>query len=347
MFLQTLTITKIINVTENTKCFYFGVDDDFKYTPGQYITLVLNINGREVRRPYSLSSTPNIDEHPFITVKLIENGEATRFLHEKVNVGQKLNFIPSHGRFVLPRQLPKQLVFLAAGSGISPIFALIKQALYHTTTELILLYSNSSMAQTIFYNELESLRNEFPNRFKITYYFSNAKNLAQARLSRLNLEEFIGLMIDEPKQTLYFTCAPFVYMEMVQITLLTMGIAANNIIKETFFLPEEDDDDEGSLVAEKEALTYTDSQVTLITANQNYTFEVKAHQTILQAAKQNNVPLNYSCGRGMCSTCICSVTEGSAHMTYNQILTDNEVSAGRILTCTAHARTPYITIKNT
>lgn len=347
MFVNTLTITKIIDSTENTKCFYFSVDGEFNYQPGQYITLVLTINGREVRRPYSLSSVPKIDQEPFFTVKLIENGEATRYLHHKVIVGQKLNFIPSNGRFVLPTQLPKQLVFLAAGSGISPIFALIKQALYYTTTEVILLYSNSSMAQTIFYNELESLRNEFPNRFKITYYFSNAKNLAQARLSRLNLEEFIGLMIAEPKQTLYFTCAPFVYMEMVQITLLTMGIEASNLIKETFFLPEEDDDDEGSLVAEKEALTYTDSQVTLITANQNYTFEVKAHQTILQAALQNNVPLNYSCGRGMCSTCICSVTEGSAHMTYNQILTDNEVSAGRVLTCTAHARTPYITIKNT
>ena len=345
MFVQSLTITKIIDITESTKCFYFSVDGEFNYQPGQYITLVLSINEREVRRPYSLSSSPTIDQEPFFTVKLIENGEATRYLHHKVSIGQKLNFTPCHGRFVLPAQLPKQLVFLAAGSGISPIFALIKQALHHTSAEVILLYSNSSLEQTIFYHELEALKTIFSSRFKIHYYFSNAKNLAQARLSRLNLEDFIGLMIEQPKQALYYTCAPFVYMEMVQITLLTMGIDSNNLIKETFFLPEEGDEDEGSLVTEQEALTYTDSQVTLTTNRGTFTFEAKAHQSILQAALQHHIPLDYSCARGMCSTCICSLVDGKVHLTYNQILTDKEVNQGRILTCTAHALTPQLTIK--
>lgn len=337
-----LKIHKIVPASNQSVCIYFDAPSGFSYKAGQYITLILNINQKEVRRPYSLSSAPALNEMPFITVKEIENGEASRYLHQQIQEGQLLKSLEPNGRFVLPETTPKHVVFFAAGSGISPVFGLIKEALATTSANIELLYSNRSKEEAIFYDELTALQQQYTERFNITWFFSNSKFLLKARLSRIVLEEFVQQRFQNINEVLFYTCGPFVYMEMIFITLLTLGVKPEQLCKETFTTLDEEDD--GSLLND-ETRNYVDSEVTFITSTQTYLFKVKAHETILQAAIKQQIPMNYSCMRGMCSSCICSLQQGEINMYNNQVLTDNETANGRILVCTAKALTPQLTIK--
>ncbi len=339
-----LTVEQIVDVTADTRCIYFKPNEKLSYRAGQYITLVLSLNGKEVRRPYSLSSSPALNEQPYITVKQIENGEVSRYLHNYLQVGDQLSFLEPNGRFCLPQNTPNELVFLAAGSGISPIIGLIKEALNTSNANIHLLYSNKNKAATIFYEELVTLQEQYPERLSISWFFSDSKFLLKARLSRIALEEYVKEKLPNLKDVAFYTCGPFVYMEMVFITLLTLGVTPEQLYKETFTTLEEDDDDEGSLL-DDETKNYVDSNVTIISSKQTYHIQVKANETILQAALKQQVPLSYSCMRGMCSSCVCSIEAGEVNMYNNQILTDREVKEGRVLICTAKTLTPNVTIK--
>jgi ring-1,2-phenylacetyl-CoA epoxidase subunit PaaE len=340
----TLITKKIISVTNDTKCFYFDVPAGFNYRAGQYITLLLNINGKETRRPYSLCSTSGVDDELCIAVKLIENGEATRYLHDKLKVGNVVNILKPNGRFVLPNKLPKQLFFMAAGSGIGPILGLIKQALFGGDSKVLLAYSNSSKDDCIFYDELNKLAQQFTDRFEIIWLFSNNKNLMKARLNRFMLEEIVTQKVSDKTNVLFYTCGPFVYMEMIFITLLTMDFSQKQLFKETFTTHEDDEDDDGGLIEDNETPEYTDAEVTIVLNNTNYIINLKAGQTILQAAQKNGIELPYSCMRGMCSSCVCQLHSGDVHLHYNQVLTDKDVAEGRVLTCTAHPTTNKVTL---
>jgi ring-1,2-phenylacetyl-CoA epoxidase subunit PaaE len=340
-----LRIKKLINVTNDTLCIYFDAPDGFSYTAGQYISLVLNVNGKELRRPYSLSSYQLTDEHPFITVKLLENGEATRYLHQHAKPGDELEILPPNGRFVLPHPIPSELFFMAAGSGISPVFALIKQALHESNSKITLLYSNRSKESTIFYNELQQLAIQFPGRFSVMWLFSNSKNLMLARLNRQLLEEQVRSRVKHRNEVLFYTCGPFYYMEMIFITLLTMGFKETQLFKETFAPPEEEEDDDGSLIADENVPEYVDAEVELLLDHAHYAFKVKAGETILDAALKQKIKMPYSCRNGMCSSCTSQLLDGEVYMHYNQVLTDREMQNGRILTCTAHPVSSTVRIK--
>ena len=334
---QFLQITAITEVNNGCKCIYFTAHNGFNYKPGQYITLLLQINSKEVRRPYSLSSFQAVDSLPFITVKCIENGEVSRFLHERAAVGDTYEILPPNGRFILPDALPNHLFFLAAGSGISPIFGLIKQALFTAEVNITLVYSNRSKEETLFYEELNNFAQTFKNRLTIHWLFSNNKNLSKARLNRFLLEDLVkhelGNKMDE---VLFYLCGPFAYMEMIEITLLTKGFQSEQLLKETFIEPQDDDDDDGGLIGEDEKPTYVDAVVTIALKGQVHEIAVQAPQTILEAAISQHIPLLYSCKKGMCSTCTAQLKNGAVYMHYNQVLTEQEEKEGRILTCTGH-----------
>jgi len=335
-----LRVHKKQMLSDDTCCIWFEPLSNFTYKPGQYITLLLNINGREVRRPYSLSSYAVVDELPFITVKRIENGEATRYLLEQLQAQEIVSCLVPNGRFVLPQQLPQKLVFIAAGSGISPILGLIKQALHDSNAEVILLYSNKSSATTLYAETLIQLQSHYPNRLTIHYFYSDSKNLMKARLSRINLEEIMQPIIND--DLLVYTCGPFVYMEMVFITLLTMGLSPSQLFKETFYAEEEEDDEDGSLLDDEERPQYVSATVQVNRNGKVYAFNTLPEQTLLGAALLQGIDLPYSCKNGMCSSCVCELKSGKVHMHYNQVLTDNEVAQGRVLTCTAHGLTNEI-----
>jgi len=291
-----LKIVLVKKETDDCKTFVLEPADGSKlsYQAGQFLTLVFPKGAGEDRRSFSISSTPILDEPLSITVKKIANGEYSRKLVDYAGPGDILLTIGASGFFTLPANMEsfRQLVFIAAGSGITPIYSLIKTVLVqYPGIRVLLIYGNRTKANTIFHRELEALAIRYKERFIIEWLFSTALNLEKARLSKWLLEKMLQkYMVRPAAANLFYLCGPYEFMRMAGIELLEDGIPAANIRKEIFnpFKP-----------VIKELPPDTDvHMVTIRTGEKNYSLKVKYPQTILQAIKKAGMPVRYSCEAG-------------------------------------------------
>jgi len=296
------------------------------YKAGQFITLVFKHHAEEIRRSYSLSSSPG-EEFLSITIKRITNGEISRFMLTKVAVGDILTAVEPAGRFTLADTSgEKGILLFAAGSGIVPIFSQLKYALNQPgSSRLALIYSNINQQSILFKNELEQLAELHPERFKIIHQLSSEAN----RLNNLVVEKLVKDEIKyNPANAEFYICGPFVYMRMIRLTLLYMGFDANQIRKENFVLD--------TIPVSESLVNYPPRNIIIQYKNETHNLTVGENQSILQAAIQNNIPLPYSCRVGSCSTCAATCKSGKVQMAYNEVLTDAELATGWVLTCTGH-----------
>ncbi|WP_432711861.1 2Fe-2S iron-sulfur cluster-binding protein [Pedobacter sp.] len=308
------------------------------YQAGQFLVFTFKIKGKEIRRSYSICSSPLLNEPLTIAVKLVENGEITKFLHHKVGVGDILVAMEPNGVFTYSpdKELQRTVFLFAAGIGITPIFSIIKTALpSENQSKIVLVYSNKSAKHTLFYKELNEWQEKYPERFKIIYIFSESKNLLMARLNNVRIEQIVK---DElrfnPEDALFYTCGPINYMVLCRITLRSLGYTQEQIKRETYFIPEDEiDEDDMTEKKVKDTNTYT---VIIDYQEKRYTFDVPYFKRILDVALEQNINLPYSCGAGMCSTCTSTCISGGVRMEYNEVLTDEEIANGRVLICTGH-----------
>jgi ring-1,2-phenylacetyl-CoA epoxidase subunit PaaE len=312
--------------------------EKINYLPGQFLTFIFQINAREVRRSYSLYTSPSLDEPLSIAVKLVENGEISRHLHHRTAVGDVLTAIEPNGIFTyIPFRDIKRTVFLfAAGIGITPIFSILKTALLEELhTKIVLIYSNRSVSEALFYEELNAWQLRYPERFRIIYFFSDAKIIMKARLNKFMIEQLVVENLEyDPQQALFYTCGPIDYMVNCRIVLLSLQYTIDQIKRETYFIPDDEaDEDDATEKTVKDKNTYS---VTVEWNRNTYQFDVPYYKRILDVALENNINLPYSCRGGICSTCTSSCISGGVRMDYNEILTDDEIENGRILLCTGH-----------
>ena len=331
---KTLRIDKIKPETEDCKTFYMSPADGaaLVYQPGQFLTFVFPKHAGEERRSYSLSSAPVLQEPLSITVKRLENGEYSRKLFDYAKEGDELTTTGAAGFFVLPGDihLYKEIFFIAAGSGITPVLPLIKTVLYnHPHIRVILIYSNRSKHTTIFYEELEQLAKLFTDRFIIEFLYSSAVNLERARLSKWLLgrllEEFSRALRAE---TLFYTCGPFDYMRMVTIELLESRVPLQHIKKENFTPLKIES---GTLPPDTHK-----HNIEIRLQHKTYQLETQYPQTILAACKKAGIVLPYSCESGRCGSCAATCVQGKVWMSYNEVLMEDEMEKGRILTCVGY-----------
>lgn len=325
---QSFEVTAIINETPDTKSFELKPSDDIsiQYEAGQFITLAFRKGDREDRRSYSFSSTPVLNEPVRITVKHVVNGEYSRQLLSHIKKGDILISSGISGFFQLPGKLDsiQKFVFLAAGSGITPIYSLIKTLLYTSKAFVILFYSNHSEQDTIFYKELIELKNKFSEKFRIEFLFSHSDNYKR-RLGKWLLTSLLEQYNIPLKQSLFYLCGPADYMLMAGISLITAGVPPENIKKENFNTRKH---------SIKPVPPDTDPhKVKLSINNSEYEFVVQYPDTILSAAKKLNIHLPYSCEAGNCGSCTATCVSGKTWMAYNEVLTDEEIKRGKILTC--------------
>ena len=340
---KTLTITGIKNEAPEVKTFYFEGPEAsaIPYQAGQYLTFVLPGHLPEVRRSYSIISAPVLNEPLAIGVKRMENGIFSRHLIDHAQVGDQLITTGAAGFFTLPENLSqyKQLFFLAAGSGITPIFSLIKTVLFsHPKLPVVLIYSNKTHDHAIFREALIQLADQFPERFKVEFLFSDAADLAKARLYKGLLQTFVQVLaVAPPSEILAYVCGPENYMRMCTYGLHVAGVPLQNIRKENFSTRK---------VHLKITPPDTDPHlVTLHFKDQEFKFESRFPDTILQAAKKAGLSLPYSCEAGKCGNCAARCTAGKTWMSYNEVLTENEMAAGLTLTCTAYPVGGNITLE--
>lgn len=331
------TIKNVIQETPDTKSFVLE-DTNGEMTScrsGQFLTfLMYDRNGEELRRSYSLSSSPELEEPITITVKRIPNGIYSRLLHDNLVPGDELQSIGASGFFTLPENLIlyNQLVFFAAGSGITPVFSMIKTTLFtHLSTRVLLIYSNRTEISTVFYHRLKLLQHEFPSRFTVEFLFSTAADLSRARLNFDLVERLTYRYVDSTgmDKVLFYLCGPYDYMRMITIKLLTLGVPGEKIRKEIFFVQKV-----------KEKLRPPDVLPHLITVNLNqvqHSFVSQYPDSILKTAGRVGIELPYSCEAGQCGSCAVTCVEGQVWMSHNEVLLDDEIAKGRVLTCTGYA----------
>jgi len=218
------------------------------YRPGQYLTLLFQSNGQEKRRAYSFSTCPGVDALPAITVKRVVNGEFSNYLLRHVQPGDLLEAIDPNGLFLLPKKQVNTLFFIAAGSGITPVFSQLKILLKapenaHRNTQIVLYYANRDSANTIFKTQIDRWIAEYPERFKCIYFFSREKNADHALLRHLNNELLEQLILtyfqgkitpNQRRNTWFYLCAPTALMHMARMTLRTLDFPDEHIRQETF-----------------------------------------------------------------------------------------------------------------
>ncbi len=328
---QKLIIRKITEETPGAKTFVLEQVSGVPYTyrSGQFLTLVFPKTTGEQRRSYSIASAPECNEPLSITIKRVENGEFSRQLIDHAKEGDTLLAAGIGGLFVLPEQLNdyKQMFFIAAGSGITPVFSLIKTVLHqYPHIAIVLIYSNRSAGDTIFYQQLIDLAQKSKGRLIIDFLFSSSNNILKSRLNNSLLATMLSSYGKaKAEEILCYICGPVDYMDTVYITLLTEGIPKHNIRKENFV----------PYVPEKVALPPdTDPHKVSVWLNdKKVEFTVQYPVSILHQAQKEGIALPYSCESGQCGSCAARCVRGRVWIAYNEVLTDRELEQGLVLTC--------------
>ncbi|WP_375240210.1 2Fe-2S iron-sulfur cluster-binding protein [Polaribacter sp.] len=310
----------------------------FNFVAGQYITLQKVINGEEIRRAYSICSAPKSGEIR-VAIKAVENGVFSTYATSKLKAGDEIEVSEPEGRFLLNPQANKNYIGFAAGSGITPILSMVKSVLEEeNTSNFTLVYGNKSIADTIFFDELNALKETYSERLNLHFIYSreNVKNGLRGRIDENVTKYFVKNMYKETSFDAAFLCGPEQMIEEVSKTLAANKISKENIHFELFTTSI----DKEAAAEVKEGVT----EVKVLLDDEETTFSMQQTDDLLAASLRNNLDAPYSCQGGVCSSCMCKVTEGKAVMVKNSILTDSEIEEGLVLACQAYPTTPKITI---
>lgn len=318
-----------------------ALKSDFSFKAGQYLTLKKTINSEEVRRSYSLCSTPE-SEQLKVLIKEVKDGVFSSYANNELAIGDILEVHPPEGRFVFEPDASKTQNYaaFAAGSGITPIISIIKTCLkQQPESKFLLVYGNKSVAQTIFIDELKALQNEYPDRFMLELVMSR-EELPESRFGRIDtaiINYFLANKYAQLTVSEYYICGPGEMIDTAQQTLINKGITSDVIHFERFAIAPSEQDD---LAAVKEGF----AQINYTIDDREQTITAAAKDSVLDIAIKNDLDPPYSCQGGICSSCIARLTKGTVEMRKNQILTDSEVEEGLILTCQSHATSPEISV---
>jgi ring-1,2-phenylacetyl-CoA epoxidase subunit PaaE len=349
---HTITVADIRRETTDTVSVAFdipaGAEQEFAYTAGQYLTLVFNLNGEELRRSYSLCSAPGSGEKMRVAVKAIDKGKVSNYINASLKVGDKIQSMAPMGNFTVDMKSgnKKHYVGIAAGSGITPVFSLLKTALLvEPESKFTLVYANKTKASTIFGSELEQLQNQYKDRFHWVNVYSrenNGNETLNGRLDKNNVQSLVsGLNLKSADH--FFICGPEEMILNASAALENSGIAKDKVHFELFTTPTQIKSTEHT--GADDTGFNGDAKVTVIIDGIETNFTLNADgQNILDAAMDAGADAPFSCKGAVCCTCKAKVVKGKAHMMMNYALTDKEVEQGYILTCQAHPRSEKVVV---
>ncbi|MEX1189531.1 MAG: ferredoxin--NADP reductase [Bacteroidia bacterium] len=333
-----LRIREIIQETPDCKTFIFE-NSDLLYKAGQFLTFIIPSGTSKIRRAYSFCTETQTDKFPGVTVKRVANGAASRYMLDVWQIGDTVECIQPAGKFTLDENAVGELILFAAGSGIVPLFSILKQALHSSKIEKIhLFYSNRSKESTIFYQQLIQLETQFPQKLTIKWFFSNSFQILEARINSDYIDDYFNTLKNRNKEQVHvFACGPESFMYLAEVRTLFSGIPKENYHQEVFYREESENHN-------PHEFKKGNFEVSIHKDGKNYSMLVPGNQTILSQAIKNNIPLPWSCAGGRCSTCMCNLESGKVYTSRNEVLTDRDLSKGYILTCTSYPEEGPISI---
>jgi ring-1,2-phenylacetyl-CoA epoxidase subunit PaaE len=332
-----LNVSSVDALTKDTVKVTFTIDQDLKsnyrFKAGQYVDLIAEINGKEERRSYSICSGEG--EALAVAVKRVEKGIFSNWIADSLKSEMEIQVSEPNGNFILDDQ-SKNIVAIAAGSGITPILSIAK-AIEKREGNLRLYYGNRTHENIIFKNELENLKHTF-----VTWFLSGetVDGFETGRIDKDNFTSIIKSDLSLLRADAYYICGPEEMIVAASEVLKFFGVSEKKIHYELFTPP--------VLMKSKvnTAPIYEGtSKVKVILFDEVAEFELEPKgKTILSALEKEGLDAPYSCKGGVCSSCKAKVTEGSAYMDNNFSLSDEEVKAGYILTCQAHPNSETVII---
>ncbi|MDN3675381.1 ferredoxin--NADP reductase [Flavobacterium branchiarum] len=331
-----LIIKEVKRETASAVSILFNVPEELKsnytFVAGQYINLRLTLDNKELRRAYSICSSPESGELR-IAVKAVKNGVFSQFATTKLKAGDVLEVGKPEGKFTFEPDPERQKNYAAfvAGSGITPVLSILKSVLKsEPKSSFVLVYGNKTPEDTIFYQELHDLQLQYVGRLFVHYVFSQAKveNALFGRIDKSAVNYVLNNKHKELQFDKFYLCGPEEMINTVSDILKEKNVKESAIKFELFTSSTQENKIDTSLEGH--------SKITVLVDDEEVSFEMSQKQTILDAALKQGIDAPYSCQGGICSSCLARVTSGSAEMKKNSILTDKEIADGLILTCQAH-----------
>ena len=339
-----LSIKEIIKETADAVSILFNVPEElqsnYSFVAGQYVNVKVTLDGQEIRRAYSICSAPKSGELR-IAVKSVKNGFFSKFANEKLSAGNVIEVGTPEGKFTFEPKADRQKNYAAfvAGSGITPVFSILKSVLEEEpNSTFVLVYGNKSEKDTIFHNALHDLQLQYVGRLFVQYVYSqsNADNALLGRIDHTTANYILKTKHAEMEFSKYYLCGPEEMINLVSNTLKENNISDSDIKFELFSTSSNENESVGGSEGH--------TKISILVDDEETTFEMSQKQTLLEAALKQGLDVPYSCQGGICSSCICRITEGAAEMKKNQILSDAEVAEGLTLACQALPTTATIKI---
>jgi ring-1,2-phenylacetyl-CoA epoxidase subunit PaaE len=344
-------IADLYKETKDTVVVEFNIpqhlQDDFSFKQGQHLTLRKIINDEDVRRSYSLCSSP-LDNQWKVAIKQIPGGVFSTFANTELKIGDTLEIMEPTGNFFIDvePQATKNHIAFAAGSGITPMLSIIKtHLLSEPKSTFKLFYLNRTVKSIIFKEEIEQLKNQFFGRFQVFYFLTKEQRdipFLNGRFTKEKLTTLTKTFIDVEDTNSCFICGPQDMIFLIRDELQAAGLSKDKIHYELFFSGNPDDN---KFIAEALEQKAEGTEVTIIDGGKEFHFVMgDDFDTILDGALAAGADLPFACKGGVCSTCKCKIVEGEVKMKVNYALEDYEVAKNFVLSCQAVPTTEKVVV---
>jgi len=351
---RSLTISDIRTETPDCISVSFHIppewSDEFRFMAGQNITLRHPVAGEDLRRSYSICTSPHENELR-VAIKKVTSGRFSSHAHENFTKGQAIDVMAPTGNFILPlnSSRSRHYVAFAAGSGITPVISLLKSVLREEPrSRFTLVYGNRSRNAVIFREELLALKNDYPQRFQLILVFSREKMdsaLFEGRIDASKAELIFQWLAPISPDMEFLLCGPAPMIFSIRDWLTQKGISVKRIHYELFSGPEDPVPVVPEIENDKKPTAVKESEVTIRLDGASAVYRIPmAGPTILDAAIRAGADLPYACRAGVCATCRAKLTEGKVILDHNYSLADEELEEGFILACQAHPDSDKVSI---
>jgi ring-1,2-phenylacetyl-CoA epoxidase subunit PaaE len=325
------------------------LEEQFRFTQGQHLTLKETIAGSEQRRSYSICAGP-ADGELRVGIRKVPGGVFSTWLNESLKVGDTLQVMTPEGRFFVPLDATRSRHYLgiAGGSGITPILSIMKAVLSaEPKSRFTLIYGNRKQRSTMFTEEIEDLKNRYLSRLTLHMVFSQEATdlpLYNGRLGRAKIGEFLAALVDAEDIDHAFVCGPHGVNDEAEAALLAAGVLPERIHIERFGIPDESGPGRAAVQLPREG-DAADARITIVRDGLSREIDFHAEQgNILDAAAAAGLEVPFSCKSGVCCTCRAKLLEGEVRMARNFALEKHEVAAGFVLTCQSHPLTERVVL---
>lgn len=330
---HTVRVVDVVTETPDARTFVFDVSADlrdlFTYRAGQFCNVRVGIDGDEHVRCYSMSSAPSVDERLAVTVKRVPGGLVSNWLHDHVVPGTSIELSRPTGLFVEQADAEVPMVAFCGGSGVTPVFSLVKQLLASTGRSVRVLYANRDESSVIFRSAFDELAAAHPDRLELRHHLDASDGF----VSDADIAAFLG-----PEPADVYVCGPQPFMDIVERGVAAAGHGPDRLHIERFTATEVP-------VATDPPASDVPERLTVVLKGKKHHLDYVAGDTVLDAARRGGLKPPYSCELGNCASCMALVRSGTTAMRVNNALSPAEVDEGWVLTCQAVPTDAHVVVE--